>query len=106
MAGCWAWDFYEIRSRIVHGDLVPARDLIYKDWLTHLIVADLVFRECIMRNLWSQGLIGENIHFRAKELYKENRVDPVNKIEEVLMRWFFRFNSVHEALIWIPSNDD
>jgi len=106
MAGCWAWDFYEIRSRIVHGDLVPACDLIYKDWLTHLIVADLVFRECMMRSLWNQRLIGENIRSSAKELCKKNQVDPVNKIEEVLIRRSFRFNNVHEALGWIPSNED
>ena len=47
LAGCWAWDFYELRSAIVHGSHVSAKQLLYKSWITHLIVADLVFLEVL-----------------------------------------------------------
>jgi hypothetical protein len=37
LASCWAWDFYNLRSKIVHGDSVPNQGLIFRDWITHLI---------------------------------------------------------------------
>lgn len=29
LAEWWGWDFYELRSRIVHGDMVVSEDLRY-----------------------------------------------------------------------------
>jgi len=57
LVSCWAWDFYAIRSKIVHGDSVPYKDLIFKDWITHLIVSDLVFLECLKRELFKKSVL-------------------------------------------------
>jgi len=42
-AAWWGWDFYKLRNSIVHGDNIPLSQLIYSDWITHAIVADLLF---------------------------------------------------------------
>lgn len=48
LSGCWAWDFYEVRSRLVHGDAVPSSALVEVSGMPYLVVADLVFRECLL----------------------------------------------------------
>lgn len=101
LVGCWAWDFYELRSRIVHGDLIPSNDLIYRDWITHLIVADLVFLECVKRELFEHKCIGNNVRSHAKKLDKLFSNEPEGASIEPLARWFLGFNSVHRALGWI-----
>lgn len=101
LAGCWAWDFYELRSRIVHGDQVANEELQYRDWLTHLIVADLVFLESIKRELFEQQCIGDDVRDCAKEwdnAFPDNRPDAST---EQLARWFFGFDDVHKALGWM-----
>ncbi len=42
-AAWWGWDFYKLRNSVVHGDNIPSSDLIYSDWLTQVIVADMLF---------------------------------------------------------------
>lgn len=102
LAGCWAWDFYELRSLIVHGDTVPPA-LIYKDWITHLIVADLVFLECVKRELFDHKCIGNNVRSCAKEFDKLFHNNSEGTPTEPLARWFLGFNDVHRALGWIPK---
>lgn len=101
LAGCWAWDFYELRSQIVHGDLIPLKKLIYRDWVTHLIVADLVFLECMKRELFAHKCIGNNVRSCAKEF---DKMFP-NEQEGIgigpLERWFLGFKDVHRVLGWI-----
>jgi len=101
VAGCWAWDFYELRNHIVHGDSIPLKGLIYRDWITHLIVADLVFLECVKRALFDQKCIGNNVRSCAGEFDKTK--EPNNESIEPLARWFLGFNDVHRALGWIPK---
>ncbi len=43
VAAWWGWDFYKLRNSVVHGDNIPMSDLIYSDWITHTIVADMMF---------------------------------------------------------------
>ena len=101
----WSWDFYEIRNSIVHGDHVEAERLRYsapdKDWLTHLIVADLVFWECVKRELFEQKCIGNNVYSCAREWDKAFSNEPQGTSIEPLSRWFLGFNDVHRALGWI-----
>ena len=104
LAGCWAWDFYELRSRIVHGDPVSSGDLIYKEWITHLIVADLVFWECLKRQLFIHKCIGDNVCSCTKEFDKAFPNEPQGTSDEQLARWFLGFNDVHRALGWIHEN--
>ncbi len=105
LGGCWAWDFYELRSRIVHGDQVPATDLIYRGWLTHLIVADLVFLECVKRDLFLHGCIGENVRACTKKWHELFPGEPLDTLEKTVARWLFGFSNVHEALGWIPKTE-
>ncbi|MEW6620728.1 MAG: hypothetical protein AB1422_15570 [bacterium] len=104
LAGCWAWDFYELRSTIVHGDHINSEQLKYetrdKNWLTHLIVADLVFWECIKRELFNQKCIGDNVRECAKEFDKAFPNEPEGTSEEPLARWFLGFSDMHSALGW------
>jgi hypothetical protein len=103
LAGCWAWDFYELRSRIIHGDQVADEELRYRNWLTHLIVADLVFLECVKRELFEQQCIGDDIRKCANEwddAFPENQTDTST---EQLARWFLGFDDVHKALGWLQG---
>lgn len=105
LAGCWAWDFYELRSRIVHGDSILKDDLIYKDWITHLIVADLVFLEAVKRKLYRYGCIGKNVKTYLEEFDKLCPNEPPGNAEELLTRWFLGFDDVHKALGWIGETE-
>jgi hypothetical protein len=61
-AGWWMWAFYQARNAIAHGDAVDGRVLRYGNrrisWLSHLIVADLVFWECVLWQLFERKLVG------------------------------------------------
>jgi hypothetical protein len=104
LAGCWAWDFYELRSKIVHGDSVPLSELIFKDWLTHIIVSDLVFWESIKRELFKINCIGQNVYKCASKITKSTSAEEKDAITEMLTRWFLGFKDVHKALGWLPEN--
>jgi len=103
LAGCWAWDFYELRSRIVHGDSVPSSELIFKDWITHLIVSDLVFWECMKRELLKHKCIGDRVYSCAEKITKSSSKDEKEAVIESLTRWFLGFDDVHIALGWLPE---
>lgn len=100
----WAAQFYDLRSRIVHGDAVTASDLIYKDWITHLIVADLVLLELVKRMLYEHRCIGDEVRRRAAE-WAQNSDDSVEDFERVLLPGVMGLGleAVHEALGWIPT---
>ncbi len=103
MAAWWAWDFYDLRSRVVHGDAVTAEDLQYKDWITHLIVADLVLLEMVKRLLHEHRCIGEDVRRRAVK-WAENSSDSVEDVEQAMLPGILGLDleGVHEALGWIP----
>ena len=105
LACCWAWDFYNLRSKIVHGDYIPNQDLIYRDWITHLIVSDLVFLESLKRVLFRNKCIGDNVYSCAEKIAKSSDEHEKNAVVESLARWFLGFNNVHRALGWIPDSD-
>lgn len=103
LVGCWAWDFYELRSRIVHGDPVAVEEIQYKDWITHLIVSELVLLECMKRLLYRHGFVGDGLRRRAAECAKGS-VDPVEAFVTASLPGMLGLNldGVHEALGWIP----
>jgi hypothetical protein len=98
LAACWAYDFYKLRNKVVHGDQVLPNELLFKagHWLTHLIVADLVFEECLRRILFHNRLTGERAYSLAQEFG--------GKSEDWL--WLERFNRYHKALGWNQSDND
>jgi hypothetical protein len=113
--GIWARDFYDLRSAIVHGDdLAPERlrftSPVRVD-LTHLMVADLVLWECVVRELHTLGLL--RIGGDPPKL-----VDPKTGATEELptpdlaVTWgdvflplIFSLNKLHEALGWLPPRE-
>lgn len=68
LPACWVWDFYNLRSRIVHGDQVQAQELVFGDWITHLIVADLMFLLCMQAVLFDLRFLGDDVRQNAAEL--------------------------------------
>jgi len=100
LVACWAWDFYEVRSRIVHGDLVPTSQSAYRGWVTHLIVADLVFWECLTRELFNQQCIGDIVRACAEEIEKLLTSSDETSSDQ-LLGTFLGYDEVHKALGWI-----
>jgi hypothetical protein len=106
-AAWWARDFYELRSRIVHGNQVTAADLKYRGWITHLMVADLVLRELVDRLLYQHGCIGERLRACVAKLAAESSESP-EAFEAVMLPGMTGLDveDVHEALGWIPPLDE
>ena len=48
LAEWWAYDFYELRNSIVHGDNVPPERLKYNNKFSHIDIANIVFYECMI----------------------------------------------------------
>jgi hypothetical protein len=61
-AAWWGWDFYKLRNSIVHGNNIPFTELIYSDWITHAIVADLLFYSYISYLLNEASLFDTEIN--------------------------------------------
>lgn len=102
--GWWAWDFYELRNRIVHGNEIQANELLYPapnmDWITHRIVAALVFWECIVRELYDLGCLDKNVREREDRMVQLglSAEEPKTFILDLL-----GFGDVHRALGWRPT---
>lgn len=103
-AAWWIWDFYELRNCIVHGDQIKLERLRYptpdRDWLTYLLVADIVFWECVQRELFDQECIGDDVRSCARKWDEAFPDEPKGTSEELLAEWFFGFNDIHRALGW------
>ena len=104
--GWWAWDFYKLRNAIVHGDAIKSDQLRYhgpdRDWLSQLIVADLVFWECVTRELYAHRCVGENVRKFSAELDEMSPNESSGSAEAVVLAGFvgFDFDGVHRALGW------
>ena len=105
LAGCWAWDFYELRSKIVHGDPILGSDLVFRDWITHSIVADLVLLECMERDFLANRCIGDNVYSCLEKVASTAPEDEKREIFQSLTRWFLGFSQVHRVLGWLPEKD-
>ncbi|MFB3855671.1 MAG: hypothetical protein ACE148_17870 [Vicinamibacterales bacterium] len=103
LAWC-AWDFYNLRNSVVHGDVITPEKLRYEPqgngWLTHLIVADLVFWECVTRELYAHGYVGESVREFLAMLGDPN--EPHGIAERTVLDGLagFDFQRVHRALGW------
>jgi len=108
----WGWDFYELRNRIVHGDSVSVDELRYaapdRDWLTHLIVADLVLYEYVMWELYGSGCldstIGQLIGKCAAEFDKAFPGEA--PAETYVARAWLGSDDMHRALGWLPADEE
>jgi hypothetical protein len=105
--GWWAWDFYKLRNAIVHGDSIKPKMLQYRsavrDWLSQLIVADLVFWECVTRELYSQKCLGTNARACSGHLDKLFPNEPAGSAEGAMVNWFLGYENVHQSVGWLPK---
>lgn len=93
LPGWWADKFYDLRSRIVHGDDVIPEQLRYEGWISHLIVADVVLFQCIKQELFGLGLIGDDLH--------KMQADPLTKSFASMLEFQFFGYEAHRTLKWI-----
>lgn len=101
-AACWAYDFYQLRNRIVHGDKIEDRDYCYKNWITFNIVADVLFWELIVKDLFKHRCIGQ----RAREWNKKFRphvMDGENLNDDFFLNFTMGIDDCHRALGWTKS---
>lgn len=103
LAGWWGYDFYNLRNSIVHGNDVSYDKLLYKDWITQLIVADLVYWEILQRLLYENGFIGKEIRTFEKKL-TDIFSDDSSSFDFLATKYIgFGFNDYHEKLGWIKT---
>ncbi len=50
-AAAWLWDFYDLRSAIVHGEQIPMKRLIYSGRIAHLNAAEILFWAMVKMDL-------------------------------------------------------
>lgn len=105
LAGWWAWDYYEIRNQIVHGDPISTDRLIYKDWITHLIVADLVFLQFMQQELLNHKCFDDDLQSEEtnvdKILDKLFPDEPQGRTIRKLPKRIIEFGEAHRSLGWL-----
>ncbi|MBA7545069.1 hypothetical protein ES705_37431 [subsurface metagenome] len=106
LAGFWSFDFYELRSRIVHGSVVSPTDLMYNPKISHLEVADILCLEYIIREFIRENCFKENLASKSNKINKIlNKIcsDNSNKdfAKDMLINLSWRLDDIHKALGWI-----
>ena len=72
LAGWWMYDFYRLRNDAVHEGILPREKLEFRGWIHGLIVADLVFTECVRHRLFSMKCLGDKERALAEMLDQPN----------------------------------
>ena len=98
-AACWAYDFYQLRSKIVHGEQFRPEDGNYKDWINYNIIADLVFWELVVNELFENNCLGERARKWAEEF--KPHVKDSDCLEGFFLNWTMGFDDYHQALGWV-----
>ena len=106
LAGFWSFNFYELRSRIVHGSVVLPTDLMYNLKISHLEVADLLCLEYIIREFIRENCFKENIASKSNKINKiltKICSNNSNKdfAKDMLINLSWRLDDIHKALGWI-----
>ncbi len=103
----WAGEFYKLRNDIVHGDDVPYQRLQYKDWITHLIVADLVMLDWVKRLLYEHGCLGDDLRRRAAQWARDFGGTSENNEQALLPGMLgLGLEDVHQALGWVRGREN
>ncbi|MBU2541702.1 MAG: hypothetical protein KJ593_07345 [Candidatus Omnitrophica bacterium] len=104
----WAWDFYNLRNSIVHGEHIEPKLQRYhvsdKKWINYHIVADLVFLECVKRELFNMGCIGDNARDCAKKWDESFPDEKDESATQLLAEWFLGIKDVYRAMGWLRKN--
>jgi|GEM_PF-1056479 len=101
LAYWWAWDFYSLRNDIVHGNKIKPDDLLYKDWITHLIVADIVFYFFVLFHLVFNGLIGREASSLVEYLSQVYGEPVEHELKYKMVSQLYNFTQAYRALGWI-----
>ena len=107
--GQWGANFYDLRSRVVHGDSVPAADLVLKpgDWITQLIAADLLLWEFVIRGLHGGGLVdtpAKKLAALARAAFPNADLSELERTHaDAFLRSMFGFSAIHERFGWLPA---
>jgi len=67
-------------------------------------VADLVFLECIKRELFYFELIGDDARECARKFGETLGKEDNKTCEEEVAEWFLEYREVHRALGWIRKD--
>jgi hypothetical protein len=103
-AAWWSWDFYDLRNAIVHGDEVIIDKILYsvsgREWLTHLIVADLVFYECVIYELTENNCVSPKLTKIVEALRELRPEEPIEVLNRNGSNLLYSFNELHMKLGW------
>jgi len=105
LPGWWADDFYDLRSRVVHGDPVEIERLRYKRWVSHLIVADVVFWQSMVEQLYSLRCFGADLRRMSREYDRMCPDKQPGWHEQELKDWLLGFDDVSRSLGWRPKKN-
>lgn len=89
----WVRDFFELRNKVAHGDALILNQLLVDRWITHLVIADVVFWQCVKYSLYQRRLLGGDIH--ALQLDPAN-APAVRLLEDQLLGF-----DTHEIFKWV-----
>lgn len=105
MAGGWAYDFYELRNKIVHGEIVQPDELLDQSGWSHNVMADVVFLECVDRELLIRQGEGKERMKRLTELWGHKSEDEIVELLWLAQRGF---SGLERALGWtkIPEGNE
>ena len=91
MYGWWARDFYDLRSKIVHGSNVTAQDFSNHNNVEHLKIAVKIMNFCLYRLLEDKGyLIYKEPSPELKDVFKDFNFDKystekdLREVEELI----------------------
>ena len=87
----------------MHGEQFKPEDGGYKDWINYNIIADLVFWELIVKELFEKNCLGERARKWAEKI--KPHVKDSEHLEEFFLNWTMGFGDYHAALDWIKDTD-
>ncbi len=95
---CWAYDFYNLRNSIVHGDNINFEKLRFKKglWFSQMDVACLVFADCLEEIISAKRLIKGDKTKIGKWLMNDSFIDDIFE-----SRGQRNWEKHHKVLGWI-----
>ncbi|NQT84893.1 hypothetical protein HQ563_17890 [bacterium] len=105
-AAAWIWDFYNLRSAIVHGRAVAPNNLVYAGRISHLAVADMLFWQLVKLELFRMRCIGKELRRAAARIARGSQSETPEGMAEFLGRIDLLFQEVHKALGWVKPLTD
>lgn len=97
----------KLRSKITHGEIVDTSAIQYvvsaDVQFGHFTVAEIVFYECILQELYDVGLLGSEIRETISLWTQDSKIDDMPRFEESVKDWHLSFCKIHQVLGWEPT---